>query len=46
MELWQCASDGAVRMMAVLLVCNLCFYAPTKTLLASNGNIVKCDESV
>ena len=45
-ELWQCGSDGAVRTMAVLLVRNLCFYAPTKTLLASNGNIILYDESV
>jgi len=39
-ELWQCGSDGPVRMMAVVLVRNLCFYAPTKTLLASNGNAI------
>lgn len=36
-ELWQFSNDKAVRSQATLLTRNLCFYGPTKTLLASNG---------
>ena len=36
-ELWQYSSDKGVRVQATLLTRNLCFYGPTKTLLASNG---------
>ena len=38
MELWQFTNDKGVRSQATLLTRNLCFYGPTKTLLASNGN--------
>ena len=37
MELWQFSNDKGVRSQATLLTRNLCFYGPTKTLLASNG---------
>ena len=39
MELWQFSNDKGVRLKATLLTRNLCFYGPTKTLLASNGKI-------
>jgi len=38
-ELWQYSNDKGVRTQAMLLTRNLCFYGPTKTLLAANGNV-------
>lgn len=42
MELWQFSNDKGVRSQATLLTRNLCFYGPTKTLLASNGSVQCC----